>query len=595
VKTTVPVIVKDPEVTKYVDIATTEDYPFEEDFFLDGPVSARVAVVDFDPVSGLLSPGVRFEAPKAGAKAGRYALADPQSLGSQDTTAVSVFGTVFKTIHMFEEDDVLGRKITWAFDGGQLLVVPRAGEWANAFYQRESRSLQFFFFGSGRDGKPVLTSHSQDIVSHETAHAILDGIAPSLYDAVSPQSLALHEAIADLTAVISAFRCRPLRERVLQEERGSIQTSSAFSGLGEEFQSALGNGKQTYLRDLLNNKSLDPNDPEGAVDRSEPHELSEVLTGALYTVMVQLHESLKTDFAKGQLPSQELVEYEETSQAPEASAPSPLAGNSAPSVDDLRDAKIRVAGKALFVAAERFKRTILRALDYLPPGEVSFRDYGRAIIASDKASHPLSGQQRKWICDEFVRRSIVERAEDLEVDDQFDSGDVSDVKALDLGALVESDWLAYDFANRHRSLLCIPGALPFKVLPRLAVKKAYYHRDGKKTTGEVIFKVSWTEIEDNHLGADFPEKRRVAAGTTLAIDAETKSIRARLTSDRSKGQRTDRDLLLRKLVDDEMLMIGDEVTGPDGVLLSGVVRGEVSEGLLRVRGSARLLHLTEVI
>lgn len=71
-------------------------------------------------------------------------------------------------------------RIRWAgrLPGGpQLLVVPRAGEWANAFYERESRSLQFFYFSPSGESRRIYTSHSQDIVAHETAHAILDGIA----------------------------------------------------------------------------------------------------------------------------------------------------------------------------------------------------------------------------------------------------------------------------------------------------------------------------------------------------------------------------------------------------------------------------------
>jgi hypothetical protein len=141
----VPVIVKDPVVTEYKDIEPTEQITVEADVFLDGPVSPRVAVLDFEPDSGALAPPARFEPPKARARRGSYDVPRPVSIGDRDVdpvaTAVSVFGAVHKTIGMFEEPDALGRPVDWVFDAPQLLVVPRAGQMANAYYERESHSL----------------------------------------------------------------------------------------------------------------------------------------------------------------------------------------------------------------------------------------------------------------------------------------------------------------------------------------------------------------------------------------------------------------------------------------------------------------------
>ena len=128
---------------------------------------------------------------------------------------------MLKTLYLFEEPDTLGRAVRWAFDGSQLLVVPRAGEWGNAFYERESRSLQLFYV------KPdarhtIYACHSMDILAHETAHAVLDGIAPDLYDSLLPESLALHEAVADLTTLLMAFGSRKLAEHVLAQTGGTI-------------------------------------------------------------------------------------------------------------------------------------------------------------------------------------------------------------------------------------------------------------------------------------------------------------------------------------------------------------------------------------
>ena len=130
---------------------------------------------------------------------------------------------------MFEEGDTLGRRLNWGFNGPQLLIVPVAGEWANAFYEREAHCLQFFYFNSQQAGQRVYTALSHDIVSHETGHAILDGIAPDLYHSITPQSLALHEGIADLVALVIAFRttrcARPCSTRPRARSRTSVRSA----------------------------------------------------------------------------------------------------------------------------------------------------------------------------------------------------------------------------------------------------------------------------------------------------------------------------------------------------------------------------------
>jgi hypothetical protein len=256
---------------------------------------------------------------------------------------------------------------------------------------------------------------------------------------------------------------------------------------------------------------------------------------------------------------------------------------------DRKEARRRVAEKALWVAARRFQRTIFRALDYLPPGEISFADYGRAILASDEASHPRSGRQRDWLRSEFVRRKIVDEPEDLEVRTNYDEPAVA---SLNLADLVESDWTAYSFANEHRDLLGIPRAIPFLVHPRLTVEKLYYHRDGARTVKECLLKVSWTESEPSRLGGPFPRRRRIARGTTLAIDWETKKVRARLTSESSPRQRQDRDLHLRRLHDRGIIRLGTAAADSMERLRRKSIYGQIRGGVLMLKGLARTLHIT---
>jgi len=546
-----------------------EVMPFErfilesETIFLDGPISERVAILDFDE-KGVLVNGARFHPPASEDKAGffeTHEALETANMTQRDLNQVSVFAVVMKTIQMFEKNDALGRRLHWAFEAPQLLVVPRAGKWANAFYERNTHSLQFFYFENPhKAGEMVYTSLSLDIVAHETGHAILDGIIPSLGDSISPQSLAMHEAIADLVAVMVALNSRDLVEKVLQQTGGSIEHSNAFSSLAEEFGSALDESSRVgYLRNLLNDKNLDPADADNRVECTEPHELSQVLSGALYKLMVQLHEDLKKEYQK-------------------------KSGKSAYSV----------SGKALVVASDRFRKMLLRALDYLPVGDATFADYGRAIIAADQASYPNHTGERNCIRDEFVRRHIVSSQDALQVKTMYDDPALKDI---DLDELCESELIAYQFAEKNRNLLSIPPEASFKIEQRLDVTKTYTHTNNDVDTRELIFKVGWTQLEPNSLGGQFSTNRRVRVGTTLAIDWETKKIRALLTSGQNfrqnerDEQTRDRDLFLRNMVKKGYLVPAREAVGPDGKELHSIIGAADINGAMKVVRMARMLHI----
>ena len=577
-------MIQDPRTKRY-DMKISEGFmPVIDDYFLDGPITSRIAVLDFDPNTGDLQKGAKFTLPKPGRKTAFYTNEDGEEIHkmtgkeiySSEFMQVSVFATVLKVLHTFEGTrgkmaNTLGRALTWAFDSPQILVVPRAGEQANAYYHRRSNSLQFFFFPSPRDSKKlVYTCLSRDIVAHETGHAIIDGIAPHLLDACTAESLAIHEALADLTSLLMAFDSRNLTLSVLRETRGSIDDTTEFSSIAEEFgMELMRNGR--YLRNLKNEKTFDTisKDYVGGV---EPHALSEILSGALYDVMIKLHERLKDKYA----------EEFATKPEPEYSA----------------------SGKALAVGGMILNRMAFRALDYLPPGEVSFSDYGRALVAVDTISSPNHTETRDWIITEFTRRHIVEDEEALRVPTKYA---LKPLKSIDISSLHSSDWAAYRFANDHPDLFHIPENTSFQILPRLLLEKKYDEGRGR----ELLFKVTWTHLEPNDIGSGFPEQRRIKVGTILAIDLKNQRVLALLTNapptesteetyreaelryleEEYESQRKNRDEFLRKLAADGVLMKEEHATAPDGHTLLSVVPFSVVDGYMQTRSTGNTLHL----
>ncbi|MFG1201786.1 hypothetical protein V5F29_05280 [Xanthobacter aminoxidans] len=529
---------------------------------LDGPVSRRVAVIDLDPATGAVMPGAKFIAPKNQAP-GRYHIANELDPDATDFKQVSVFTAVVRMMSIFEAPDVLGRKLRWAFDGEQLLVVPRAGKMPNAFYHRDSRSLQFFFIDDPKaPGKLIHTCLSPDIVAHEATHAILDGIAPDLYDATSPQSLAMHEAIADLGAVMLAVRTQRLLARVMNATGGDIGKSEEFNSIARQFGEAVYGEDGRPLRDLSNDASMDN---PGNLDLNEPHDLSTVLTGALYALLVREYKTIQEeDFQKAlRKESAEL-------------------GRSLTLIEQQK-LRFSISGLALFKATEKFKRIAFRALDYLPPGEISFADFGRAMVAADTYSNPEDPEPRAFIKAEFALRGMVEHVTSLDpIAPEFDLP-----ADLDLAQLVNSDWAAYQFAEKWRAKLLIPPNVPFAVRPRLDVSRKTWRKGGEKVmTRAVLFKVAWQVPQIFRYG-DNVEEVAVARGTMLAIDWETRQVSTMLSTSPDHPSQKDSSTLRNDAMRERFLT----ANLAEGLLEPGSPNVQVQNGVLRVRAMGQMLHM----
>ena len=115
-----------------------------------------------------------------------------------------------------------------------------------------------------------------------------------------PESLAIHEGIADLVAVLMALRSGGLRQQVLAANDNDIANATVFSSIAEQFGSARPRPDEPHphaLRDLRNDDTMK------SVGRANPHRLSTVLSAVFYDFLVDVYEQVKVA-ASTPLPGQ---------------------------------------------------------------------------------------------------------------------------------------------------------------------------------------------------------------------------------------------------------------------------------------------------
>ena len=161
---------------------------FDEDFsvpwepgFGDGPTSARFAVVDYDGHTETLAAPARWDKTRDTFLAPDGTPLDRFNTGHPQFHQVNVWAIVQRALDFFESGFGLGRRVPWGFEGNRLIVVPHAGPGENAYYDRHSKSLQFYYFDRGDER--IQTCLSTDIINHEFGHALLDGIRPLYIEA----------------------------------------------------------------------------------------------------------------------------------------------------------------------------------------------------------------------------------------------------------------------------------------------------------------------------------------------------------------------------------------------------------------------------
>jgi len=338
-------------------ISLAWDDPTEEPISV-GPVNEYLEVVDIDPCSHQFYPPLDLNAVDVLAQDGL-----PPSEGDPRFHQQMVFAVAMKTIRQFER--ALGRKLLWApaWDDTRktyvatpkLRIYPHALREANAYYSRDKRALLFGYFATTRRSAGaswIFTALSHDIIVHETTHAILDGLHPRYSEATSADSLAFHEAFADISALFSHFQLHEAVYGYIAANAGKLDQSGLLSGLAAQF--AEGTTGRASLRDYIDTK---PN-PDLLENSVEPHERGAILVAAVFDAFLTIYGARTADLLR-------------------------IAGADAVRSGHLHPDLVGRLTQEATKSADHVLRMCIRALDYLPPVDVRFGEFLRAIITAD--------------------------------------------------------------------------------------------------------------------------------------------------------------------------------------------------------------------
>jgi hypothetical protein len=284
-----------------------------------------------------------------------------------------VYAVAMNTIANFEK--ALGRQVLWsprvdstAESGRQevfvrtLRIYPHALRAANAYYSPAKKALLFGYF-QGPTGT-VFGCLSQDIVAHETTHALLDGMHRRYIEDNHPDTLAFHEAFADLVALFQHFTFPDVLEHQIAQTRGNLETQSLLGELAQQFGQAT--GRYGALRNAIGDvdedgkwRQIEPN-PRRLADTTEPHERGAILVAAMFSAFLAIYK----------VRTKDVVAL--------ASAGSGVLPEGA-----LHPSLVRALAQEATKTAKHYLSMCIRALDYCPPFDITFGDFLRALVTAD--------------------------------------------------------------------------------------------------------------------------------------------------------------------------------------------------------------------
>jgi hypothetical protein len=292
--------------------------------------------------------------------------------GTDSFDAVHAYAIVRMTLTLYQRALAAAgapAPLPWEWNGAAntdpLSVFPHGlPNVMNAFYNRNLKALKFGDFVPSGSSERVFTCRSLDIVSHETGHAILDGLKPAWISAAGPpQTGGLHESFGDLTAIFLTLSQLDQVEAIIAQTKANLHGKTFLSDLCEQFGLAL--GRANGLRNADNDLKLSDTG-------TEVHAISQVFTGAIYDILADI-----------------------------------FAFERKPAVKD--DAAV------LYEVGEYVRSLVLRAIIAAPAAAVTYADVANQMLQVASADgKPV--QYRNFIRNRFTVREVIVSPTPLDVD-----------------------------------------------------------------------------------------------------------------------------------------------------------------------------------
>jgi len=351
------VYASDPMITRTSGDRLTIDVPNEP--LAPGPQGSRFEVIDYDGAHDRFYPPVNLNDNAILMQGGLDPTESDPRFHQQ-----MVYAVAMRTLENFER--ALGRRLEFRRRGyTRLRLLPHAFHGTNAFYDPELHAILFGYFcadrkdpGPNLPGQMVFTCLSHDIIAHELTHAVVDRLRRHFLEPSNPDVLAFHEGFSDIVALFQHFSFQAFLRDQIQKTHSDIRESKFLVEMAQQFGHATGTGQA--LRSAIGK-------PDARLYETvtEPHERGSILVAAVFDAFFATYDRRIQDLIRiatggtGNLPGGDLHP----------------------------DLVNRIS-----IEASRTAQSVLtmciRAFDYLPPVDITFGDYLRALVTADYELSP---------------------------------------------------------------------------------------------------------------------------------------------------------------------------------------------------------------